>query len=88
MVYLPSISPIIHCIEFISCLSNQIIVTKHDLITKSQLDVVLEGVFKEIMKKGRTGCIPVVHVVSSLTGFGIFTLKQSIAESAAAKLPE
>eukprot|EP01041_Mallomonas_annulata_P010227 gene10227-21324_t len=75
-----------HDIEMLDMLntakiSNQVILTKSDLISPAILKRILEELFHEIQGRRRQASIPIVHVISSLYGDGINVLKQSMAES-------
>ena len=58
----------------------QVIITKADLLSEIDLRKALEATMTEIMKPKRHACLPIVHVVSSKTNYGMLPLMQSIAE--------
>ena len=63
------------------CLATlQVIVTKADLLSELDLRKGLEATMTEIMKPGRHACLPIVHVVSAKTNYGILPVMQAMAE--------
>jgi GTP-binding protein EngB required for normal cell division len=59
----------------------QIILTKSDLSSTSEIQSSLESIYKEIMKtKNRHHANPFVHVISSKSSTGINALKQHITD--------
>ncbi|CAE7690303.1 engB [Symbiodinium microadriaticum] len=63
-----------------AALTHQVIITKADLLTDLDLRKTLEATMTEIMKPKRHACLPIVHVLSAKTNYGILPLMQSIAE--------
>mmetsp|Transcript_1557 Transcript_1557/g.2497 ORF Transcript_1557/g.2497 Transcript_1557/m.2497 type:complete len:301 (-) Transcript_1557:145-1047(-) len=63
-----------------SAIAHQVIITKADLPTQIELRKTLNNTFLEIMKPKRHACLPIVHVVSAKSGYGLIPLTQSLAE--------
>jgi GTP-binding protein EngB required for normal cell division len=57
-----------------------VVITKADLLNDLDLRKTLEATVAEMKKPKRHACLPIVHVVSSKTNYGILPLMQSMAE--------
>lgn len=63
-----------------AAIPHQVIITKADLVNEVELRTCLISAFTEIMKINRHSCLPIVHVTSAKTNYGLLPLMQSIAE--------
>lgn len=66
--------------EFIVIIWIQFIVTKNDVTGQAELEATLKSIFVEALAKKMRSCLPLVHVSSSKSNYGIDELMLAMAE--------